>query len=140
MSTIEHGDVLDLRELAELANESREVIENEESDAADIAEAKETLRKLGALLADIGYSKADDDYAGIADELDSIGNNYEPALIAADYFTAYSEELCKDIGDIPSELPWYIANHIDWEAVAGELKADYMEVELDDNVYFLRSF
>lgn len=60
-------------------------------------------------------------------------------LIREDYFPEYAEELCKDIGDIPRELPWYIANHIDWEGVAGELKADYTEIDFYGDTYLIRA-
>ena len=63
---------------------------------------------------------------------------YGAQLISEDYFTEYCEEFCKDIGDIPQELPWYIANHIDWDAVAGEIKADYTEVDFDGATYYVR--
>jgi hypothetical protein len=47
--------------------------------------------------------------------------------------------LCKDIGAIPSDLPWHIANHIDWEGVAEETKQDYGTVEFDGQTFYIRS-
>jgi len=64
---------------------------------------------------------------------------YGEALVSENYWTEYCEGLCKDIGDLPQELPWYIENHIDWEGVAGEIKADYMEVDFDGVAYFIRA-
>ena len=64
---------------------------------------------------------------------------YGEQLIRESYFTEYCEELCKDIGDLPQELPWYIGNHIDWEGVAREIKMDYTEVDFDGISYFIRS-
>ena len=63
---------------------------------------------------------------------------YGEILIHESYFTEYAEELCKDCGAISKELPWYIADHIDWDGVAKELKVDYTEVELDGHIYFVR--
>ena len=63
---------------------------------------------------------------------------YGATLIRESYFTEYCEDLCKDIGDIPSELPWYISNHIDWDGVAHEIKMDYTEVDFDGVSYFIR--
>ena len=63
---------------------------------------------------------------------------YGATLIRESYFTEYCEDLCKDIGDIPSELPWYISNHIDWDGVAREIKMDYTEVDFDGVAYFIR--
>ena len=64
---------------------------------------------------------------------------YGETLIRDSYFTEYAEELCKDIGEIPKELPWYIANHIDWDGVASELKQDYMSVDFDGVEYWIRA-
>lgn len=64
---------------------------------------------------------------------------YGEALIRESYFTEYCEELCKDIGELPSELPWYIANHIDWDGVAREIQADYSEVDFDGVSYLIRN-
>ncbi len=60
-------------------------------------------------------------------------------LINEAHFIEYCEELCKDVGEIPPELPWYIANHIDWESVAEEIKIDYTEVDFDGESYFIRA-
>lgn len=63
---------------------------------------------------------------------------YGVSLIRESYFTEYCRELVIDIGDIPSELPWYIEDHIDWKGVARELSADYMEVDFNGVTYFVR--
>lgn len=63
---------------------------------------------------------------------------YGEVLIRDSYFTDYAEELCKDIGDIPKEIPWYIENAIDWEKVADAIKADYFSVDFDDVEYWIR--
>lgn len=59
-------------------------------------------------------------------------------LILESYFVDYCEELCREIGEIHN-LPWYIADHIDWEGVARELKQDYMEVDFDGQNYLIRA-
>lgn len=59
-------------------------------------------------------------------------------LIRETYFTEYAEELCKDIGDLPSDLPWYIESHIDWDGVASDIKMDYTEVDFDGVAYLIR--
>lgn len=64
---------------------------------------------------------------------------YGATLIHEDYWEEYVEELCKDIGDIPSDLPWYIANHIDWEGVSREIAMDYMTEEIKGNTYYMRN-
>jgi len=61
---------------------------------------------------------------------------YGATLIRDDYFTEYAEELVKDIGDLPQNIPSYIV--IDWEATAENLKQDYTEVDFDGETYWIR--
>lgn len=75
-------------------------------------------------------------------ELESMGESYAPdwshgeTLINEDYFTTYAEELVKDIGDLPQEIPAYIA--IDWEATAQNLKVDYTEISFRGSTFLIR--
>lgn len=57
-------------------------------------------------------------------------------LIRESYFEEYCEELCKDIGDLPKNIPSYI--EIDWAATADNLRVDYTEVEYDGVTYLVR--
>lgn len=57
-------------------------------------------------------------------------------LIRESYFTEYCEELCKDIGDLPKDIPHYIV--IDWEATAQNIRVDYTEVDYDGETYLVR--
>lgn len=59
-------------------------------------------------------------------------------FIHEDYFTAYTKDLLVDCGYNPSELPDFIADNIDWEGVADDLRVDYTEYELDGNTYYAR--
>lgn len=59
------------------------------------------------------------------------------SLIRYSYFTEYCRELAIDCGVITSDLPWYIADHIDWEGVARELMADYTEVDFNGVIYYV---
>ena len=63
---------------------------------------------------------------------------YGETLIRESYFEEYCKDLCEDIGDIPKDLPWYIANHIDWEGVSHEIKMDYITVDFDGVDYLIR--
>ena len=75
----------------------------------------------------------------MSDEASGSGDwAYGATLIRDSYFTEYAEELCKDIGAIPNELPWYIENHIDWAGVAREIQQDYMSVDFDGVEYWVR--
>lgn len=70
------------------------------------------------------------------------GENYSEdwsfgaTVIAESYFTEYAEDLCKDIGDVPDDIPGYLA--IDWEKTAENLKVDYTEIEYDGDTYLVR--
>lgn len=66
------------------------------------------------------------------------GDWYPLHLIHEDYFTDYAQQLVKDVGDIPNELPWYIQSNIDWEGVADEIKNDYSEIIFNNQIYYYR--
>lgn len=57
-------------------------------------------------------------------------------LIRESYFTEYCEDLVKEIGDLPRELPGYLA--IDWDKTANNLRVDYTEAEFDGVTYLVR--
>jgi hypothetical protein len=61
---------------------------------------------------------------------------YGATLIRDSYFVEYCEDLVKDIGDVPRELPHYIA--IDWDATAENIKVDYTSVDFDGVTYWIR--
>ena len=61
---------------------------------------------------------------------------YGSTLIRDSYFVEYCEELVKDIGDMPKEIPSYI--EIDWEKTADNIKADYTSVDFDGVEYWIR--
>lgn len=61
---------------------------------------------------------------------------YGACLIRSTYFVEYCEELCKDIGDLPKDIPHYI--EIDWTATAENIKADYTTVDFDGVEYYVR--
>lgn len=88
----------------------------------DNSDEAEELRALTAL-ADEGSNSSDD-------------WTYGATLIRDGYFADYAEELCKDIGDLPQNIPDYIV--IDWEATAENLKQDYTEVDFDGETYWVR--
>lgn len=58
-------------------------------------------------------------------------------LVRDTYFTAYAKEMLEDCGDLPRDLPWYVA--IDWEETADNIKQDYSEVDYDGATYYIRS-
>ena len=79
------------------------------------------------------------DIVRLEDEINSSEWEYGLQLIEEDDFQDYCEELVNDIGDLPKELPSYIANNIDWEGVAEDLSVDYSEVEFRGINYLFRA-
>lgn len=61
---------------------------------------------------------------------------YGATLIRESYFVEYAEELTKDIGDMPEDIPSYI--EIDWDATARNIRVDYTEVDFDGVTYLVR--
>lgn len=140
MPTIDHGDMIDIRDLAELATECDDILAEEEPDEDEAQEARETLEKLASFCKELGYWDVDPTVAeSVSDQLQSIGDN-EPTLIAESYFVDYCEELVKDIGDLPTNLPGYLENNINWQGVADDLKVDYNSVTLDGTDYYTRAY
>ena len=58
-------------------------------------------------------------------------------LVRDSYFEQYAQELAEDIGAINRDATWP-NNHIDWEAAADALKADYTSVDYDGVEYWIR--
>ena len=62
---------------------------------------------------------------------------YGETLVRYSYWVCYVQDLLEDIGDLPRDLPHYIA--IDWEATARNIAADYSLVDFDGIEYYIRS-
>ena len=133
-------DVIDSRDVIERIEELEADLETCRSCGEGVAEGSKTCE-------DCEQPLLDDDEKEELEALRKLtkdGENYAPdwfhgaGLIHEDYFTEYCEEFCKDVGYISQELPWFIANHIDWDAVANEIKADYTEIDFDGETYYVR--
>ena len=81
--------------------------------------------------------------ASILDELKGCGGDeqwrgdwYPITLIADSYFVDYCIDLVTDIGDLPRNIPCYLA--IDWEATAINIQQDYTSTEIDGVTYWYR--
>lgn len=61
--------------------------------------------------------------------------DYGIQLIHEDYFEEYAEEFYRDVY---GAVPEYLADHIDWEGVAEDLRVDYSELTFEGSVYFTR--
>lgn len=64
------------------------------------------------------------------------GDWYPVTLIRDDYFEDYTEELLKDCGYLPNDLPSWI--EIDWGKTADNVKVDYTSGEFDGVTYWGR--
>lgn len=57
-------------------------------------------------------------------------------LIRDDYFTEYVREMLEDCGEIPRDLPHYVA--VDWHKTADNVRVDYFDVDFDGVTYWVR--
>ena len=62
---------------------------------------------------------------------------YGETVIHEDYFTEYTEEMLKDCGYFPKDIPSWIV--IDFEATAENVKQDYSEFMYEGDRYYIRS-
>lgn len=167
MSDISNGaDILDSREIIERieelegyrdglqedVEEAQEAYDDwmadrEDSDGESPDESEEgreladTLAGARKALADWTSGDEPEELATLkafADELEGYGDwEHGETLIRETYFTEYCEDMLKDCGDLPRELPSYIV--IDWEATANNLRVDYTEGEFDGVTYLMRA-
>ena len=112
------ADMIDVRDLIA----RYEYIENSD-DEEELAEAQ----KINAIL---------DDLCGYGGDVDWRGDWYPITLIRDSYFVEAMQELMQDIGDLPRNIPDYLA--IDWEKTADNLRVDYSSIEIDGTDYWYR--
>jgi len=111
--------ILDVRDIIARVEDLREG-QDDEDERAELAKLEELLASLK------GYG-GDEKWEG---------SWYPLTLIRDDYFADAMEELVKDIGDLPHDIPDYLV--IDWEATAKNLRVDYASVEFDGETYWYR--
>ena len=112
------ADMIDVRDLIA----RYEYIEDSD-DEEELAEAQ----KINAIL---------DDLCGYGGNVDWRGDWYPITLIRDSYFVEAMQELMQDIGDLPRNIPDYLA--IDWEKTANNLRVDYSSIEIDGTDYWYR--
>jgi hypothetical protein len=123
------ADIIDVRDIIERVEELENEMQGEIPDGttwADTDEAAE-LAKLVAILSDLAGNGGDEQWRG---------DWYPVTLIRDSHFTDYAQELCEDIGDVPRNLPHYIA--IDWEVTARNIRMDYTPTEINGVTYWYR--
>lgn len=120
----------------------------------DISNDEDILdsRDIDARIAELEEMQDDDDWKGseekeelenlcrLRDDLEGYCSDwkYGVTLIRDSYFREYAEELVKDIGDLPKDLPWYIESNIDWKGVADDVRQDYTSGDFDGVTYWAR--
>lgn len=114
-------DIFDFRDVIERYEE----LENFDRDK----EEEQEFSDISALI---------DEVEGYGHDVDWRGNWYPIIFVNENYWTDYCQSMCEDCGDIPNDLPFYIANHIDWDGVASDIKQDYSEVIFNDETYYYR--
>lgn len=123
------ADVLDSRDIIARIEELTTQRDEAEAEAAEGHAA-------------FGYGKAERDELAALEELQAEAELYAPdweygaQLIRESYFVDYCKELLEDCGDLPKDLPGYIA--IDWEKTADNIMVDYTGVEFDGVTYLVR--
>ena len=117
------SDIIDVRDIIARVEELRESVEGE----VVIQDEYEELKTLEELLSNLCGYGGDEQWEG---------DWYPVTLIARSYFVDYCEEMVKDIGDLPQNIPSYLA--IDWQATADNLEVDYSTVDFDGDEYLYR--
>lgn len=122
-------DQIDVRDVTDRI----EQLEVELADAHDDDEVDEVLdlRAESKLLTELL-----DDLRGNGGDHQWRGDWYPVSLIRDSYFVEAMEEMVKDIGDMPANVPNYIA--IDWDQTAENLRVDYTSCEFDGVTYWYR--
>ncbi len=113
------ADIIDVRDIIERYEE----LENQEDSLPDAEER--TL--LASILDNLKGCGCDEQWRG---------DWYPITLIADSYFVDYCIELVTDIGDLPKNIPNYLA--IDWKATADNIQSDYNYIDIDDITYWSR--
>lgn len=154
ISEIIRSEVIDSREIEERIDE----LESERSSLeSDIEEAQEALDDAGddedgdtaelesalaaakKALAEWDSENGDEltKLQAFRDEVEPYSDwKYGETLIQEEYWPEYVQDMLKDTGELPRDLPAYI--EIDWNATAENIKADYSEAELEGQTFFFR--
>ncbi|AMR79469.1 antirestriction protein ArdA [Cupriavidus nantongensis] len=143
--TIEHADIIDIREITDRVDELRDELqtamdENEEGhDFETLEEYRAAVRKdVSAAHCHKLYEEEREltELEDILDELRGCGGDhqwegdwYPLMLIADDHFQDFAQQEAEDCGLIDSSAKWP-HTCIDWERAARELRMDYSAVSV----------
>lgn len=115
-------------------------------------DSREVIERIAELESELEGLDADNDYDIILELRDELSPlialqeeaegyisdwQYGETFYTWDALVEYAEETvneCYTTGN----LPYWVTNHIDWEAVAEEIKVDYTEFEFHGTTYYAR--
>lgn len=124
-------------------NEWQEENLNDEFEAEDAEQAiqfAENLKSNGSQDFLVDYSGEISEYKAIQDfchELDYGDFPHGQTIISEHYFTEYCEELLKDCGYLPSDIPSWI--EIDFDKTADNMSEDYIKADFEGTTYLMRA-
>jgi hypothetical protein len=72
------------------------------------------------------------------DTIETVADN-EPRMIPEWDFVEHAQELAEDLGLTSKNDKWPLT-HIDWRAVAKELKRDYVSITVGGRLYYYRRY
>ena len=134
MSRMSVSDCTDLVELSRLDYiDSRDVEELMEELVDDVVEEECGDGSIEEFVVENSFRL---ELEALRDEINSSEWQYGLQLIRESEFTDYCEEMLKDCGDLPRDIPSYI--EIDWEKTAQNLSVDYSEVEINGVTFLYR--
>lgn len=118
------ADMIDVRDIIARVEELETII-GDSLDAESVQMAMSEHQDLAALLGELAGYGGDEQWRG---------DWYPVTLIRDSYFIDYARELLEDCGDIPRNLPHYIA--IDWKKTAMNIRQDYSHISLDATYWY----
>jgi len=130
--------------------EDENTLEFDESDEG-VEDMKNEARKWAKIIDELDVDNADSpvepvgngmrewsDYVfGISKALKAVSDNDSPTLTSEFAMEERVEEFAKDVGDIPSDLPTYIANNINWADIAKQRMEEAKEAQVDGVQFYL---
>lgn len=120
MNNTLNDSIIDLRDVIARFEELEDLEERDSDENEEFESIKKLLEEL----------------AGYGGDEQWRGDWYPCTLISDDAFADYAQELLKDCGTIPSDLPEWVS--IDWDETAKAVQQDYSSVELDGDTYWYR--
>ena len=117
-------------------------MKNAPTNSDDVIDSRDILARIEELQGMDAPDEEEKEELAALESLQSEAEGYSDdwkhgaSLVRDSYFTEYVEELCRDIGDMPAEIPHYI--EIDWEKTAANIQQDYTSIEFDGVTYWVR--